>query len=181
MSIYKVYYAGQPYRINNLVVKDIDMEQQEQDVLSYTYSNGIYTMTITNPSLTTTRLLTGGNLILGISVKDTGRGSCYFQNRKGRTRRVSPKRRPWSIHKDNCFVMDTITNFTFTEQDIVVPVNLNKQRVNFLDEIAKNKYRESDMKQELELEYMFFLKNKISGRNYKKLDNGTIHTFMKQL
>lgn len=171
MSKFKLYYGGQLFKMAGLVVKEMP---PEKDVLTYTYEDGIYTMSISNPSRTTLRLLEQGNLVIAASVRDLGGPRGFVGEREyigddGEVLGYEGVRYAYhpnymvpggyGVICNRSFIGD-ITNFTFDESNIDPPINMRRLfSLSMLDG--------HDPIDSITTDYKFVLMNYSTGRVYK--------------
>ena len=172
MSKFKLYYGGQVFKMAGLVVKEMP---PEKDVLIYTYEDGIYTMSISNPSRTTLRLLEQGNLVLAASVRDIANPDAmartgletvdengdmvYYPSVR---ERYHPRYFVVSYSpKNNRVFINDLSNFTFDESSLVPPKGIS----NLLTLSQAEGHEPID--DGITTQYKFVLRNGRTGRVYK--------------
>lgn len=184
MSKFKLYYGGQVFKMAGLVVKEMP---PEKDVLTYTYEDGIYTMSISNPSRTTLRLLEQGYLVIAASVRDVGAprgfiGTNIYHVDDSNTSDYDDVRGiyhpDYTVHgnKDswnNRALIYDLSNFTFDESVIDRPPGMSSL-------FALTSGPGHDPIESITTDYKFVLMNQLTGRvhkSYRKTDGYHPFTF----
>ena len=167
MSKFKLYYGGQLFKMAGLVVKEMP---PEKDVLTYTYEDGIYTMSISNPSRTTLRLLEQGNLVIAASVRDIANVPLFISKNNnapeglGATVRKRFHSRYATSSQagnglSNLVYIDDLTSFTFDESVITAPRGVG--------DLFNLSNAHDDSIESITTRYKFILLNYLTGRVYK--------------
>lgn len=171
MSKFKLYYGGQLFKMAGLVVKEMP---PEKDVLTYTYEDGIYTMSISNPSRTTLRLLEQGNLVISASIRDVANPSSWsgwnlyiFDEEIDDTAEYPTVRNtyhpryaiPGRSDENSVYIYD-LSNFTFDESILIQPRGIGNL-------IGLSNAAEHEPIESITTQYKFVLRNQASGRVYK--------------
>lgn len=182
MSKFKLYCGGQLYKINGFIVRD--NVEPEQDVLSYTYEDGTYTMSISNPSHTTLKLLQQGKLALGVSVRDIQNASRWtgysiggrdeetwepIRDENGdiiiyenvRSLYHSRYAIPRNLAGSGVYI-DNLDSFTFYDGDIATP-----RGIYCLFRLSRDTHEDVDPIESITTKYKFVLLDGLSGRVYK--------------